>query len=194
MIKLKEIYNELKRFSHLGEKITENKSHLIANPYKNKPYFWLIALFSPITDDELLKLKEELFIPDEYAIFLTKCCNGLDLFLGTLSVFGYRKNMSRIPSEAIQQPFSIITTNVKERPRNSMNEYFFFGSYNWDGSLVYINTIDNHVYLCKRDDATPLYKWNTFETFLESEVKRICSLFNENGEEKVPDSSTLPIE
>ena len=193
MIKLEGIYNEVKKFSHLGEKFTENKSHLIANPYKDKPYFWLIALFSPISDDELLKLEEELSIPDEYAKFLTKCCNGFDLFLGTLSLFGYRKNMKRIPSEAIQQPFNIVTTNIHERPKNSKNEYFFFGYYNWDGSLVYINTIDNSVCLCRKDDAAPLYTWNTFESFLESEIKRICSLFNEHGEEKEPDRSTLPI-
>ena len=63
-----------------------------------------------------------------------------------------------------------------------------------DGSgLVYINTIDNSVCLCKKDDATPLHTWNTFESFLETEIKRICSLFNEHGEEKEPNRSTLPI-
>lgn len=87
MIKLEEIYNELKRFSHLGEKIIENKSHLIANPYKNKPYFWLIALFSPITNDELLKLKEELFIPDEYATFFDEMLQWVRLVSGNFVCF-----------------------------------------------------------------------------------------------------------
>lgn len=192
-LSIERLYHLVKSFSKLGEKFSENKSYLIGNPYKDKPYYWLIKIFSPITEKELQILREALYIPDIYATFLTDCCNGLDLFLGTHSLFGYRKNMKRIPSEAIQQPFDIVTSNIHERSRNSKNEHFFFGYYNWDGSLVYINTIDNSVCLCKKDDAAPLYTWNTFESFLETEIKRICSLFNEHGEEKEPNRSTLPI-
>ena len=193
MITIEKIYNEVKRFSHLGEKFTENKSHLIANPYKDKPYFWLIALFSTISNDELLKLQAELTVPDEYAKFLTQCCNGMHLFSGTLSLSGYRRNMLRTPSEMVQQPFDIRTPNLKERPKNSKNEYFYFGFYKYDGSKVYINTKDHCVYFCQRYDSTPLYKWDSFDTYLESEIKRLCSLMNNDGEKINPDSSTLPI-
>ena len=187
------LYHLVKPLSKLGEKLSENKSYLIGNPYKDKPYYWLIKIFSPITEKELQILRKASYIPNIYATFLTDCCNGLDLFLGTLPLFDYRKNMKRISSKAIQQLFDIITSNIHEQPRNSKNEYFFFGYYNCDGSLVYINTTDNSVCLCKKDDAAPLHTWNTFESFLEIEIKRICSLLNEHGEEKEPNRSTLPI-
>ena len=65
MIEREKIYNEVKRFSSLGEKTTENNSLLIGNPDKKRPYFWLISLFSPISCDELEKLKEKIYLPNE---------------------------------------------------------------------------------------------------------------------------------
>lgn len=193
MITREKIYNEVKRFSSLGEKTTENNSLLIGNPDKKRPYFWLISLFSPISSDKLEKLKEKIYVPYEYELFLMNCCNGLHLFSGTLSLSGYRENMIRIPSEILQQPFNLLTPNIDERPKNSKAEYFYFGFYKYDGSRVYINTNDHCVYLCKRYDSTPIFKWNSFESFLDTEIPRICSLFDDNGEEISPNYSTLPV-
>ena len=193
MIEREKIYNEVKRFSSLGEKTTENNSLLIGNPDKKRPYFWLISLFSPISCDELEKLKEKIYLPNEYELFLMNCCNGLHLFSGTLSLSGYRRNMIRIPSEIIQQPFDLLTPNIDERPKNSKKEYFYFGFYKYDGSRVYINTNDHCVYFCKRYDSTPLYKWDSFDIFLKSEIKRICNLMNDLGEKNNSNCSTLPI-
>lgn len=183
----------LDRFLSIGEKETINGSRLIGNPDKNKPFFWLIKIYAKLHSDEILNLVDKINIPDVYRNFLTMCCNGLDLFLGTLSLFGYRENMNRNPEDIIQQPFSILTVNLKERPKNSKEEYFFFGSYNWDGSYVYINKNDNCVYLCQRNDATPTYKWDSFSIFLTTEINRICSLMKDEGSELKPDNSTLPI-
>lgn len=189
----KKLVDSFKRYEHWSRKETENGTLLIGNPHKDKPYWWLIKIFSPISREELNRLKDELHIPDIYSYFLLEYCNGLDLFLGTLSLFGYRRNMIRTPSQVIQQPFNVATINLNECPKNSKQNYFYFGSYNWDGSLIYMDTKDNCIYLCHRYDSTPIFKWNSFKSFLDTEVPRICSLFDDNGEEINPDCSTLPI-
>ena len=134
-----------------------------------------------------------IFIPKVFENFLKNCSNGLNLFLGTLSIFGYRTNFSRIPSEAVQQPFDLLTPNIKERPKNAKDTYFFFGSYDWDGSQLYIDTTNNHVYLAERYILEKKYEWSSFEDFINSEIPRICSLFDDNGEAINTDVSTLPV-
>ncbi len=188
-ILLKPIY----RFIPLGEKRTANNSRLIGNPNTDKPFYWLIKIFAPLRYEEILTLTDRIILPNEYKEFLANCCNGLDLFFGTLSLFGYRENMNRNYNDVIQQPFNILTVNLKEKPKNSKDEYFFIGSYNWDGSLVYINIRDNNVHLCKSDDATSLYSWESFESFLSSELERICSLRKDDGSEIDSEKSTLPV-
>lgn len=181
------------RFIPLGEKKTKNNSTLIGNPDKKRPHCWIIKLFYPLVNGEISNLEKKIIIPEVYKNFLVNCHNGFDLFLGTLSLEGYRENYIRTVEEVNQQPFDIITSNTWERPKNSKEEYFFFGGYNWDGSLVYINTVDNCIYLCGRYDATPLHKWESFEQFLSAEVERICSLMNDDGTAINPDKSTLPV-
>ena len=180
------------KFKHLSQEETGNGTVLIGNPYKNKPYWWLIKIYSPIAQDNFEEMFSKFTIPREYESFLKNCSNGLDLFLGTLSIFGYRANFSRTPSEAVQQPFDLLTPNIKERPKNAKETYFFFGSYNWDGSQLYIDTANNHVYLAKRYTLEMIYEWSSFEEFINTEIPRICSLFDDNGEEINPDESTLP--
>jgi len=182
----------LNRFKSLGEKKSDNNSRLIGNPDKSKPFYWLIKIFFPLGEKELSNLTDEINIPNEYKNFLLNCCNGLDLFLGTLSLFGYRENMNRTFKDVIQQPFNILTVNLKEKPKNSKDEYFYIGSYNWDGSLLYINIKDHSVHLCKSNDATSVHSWESFETFLSMEVNRICSLMKDDGTEIDSEKSLLP--
>ena len=52
------------------------------------------------------------------------------------------------------QPFSIITANIRERPRNAADDHFFIGGYDWDGSYLYIDKRTSTVHYCDRDDAT----------------------------------------
>lgn len=193
MKKISELISLFDSYKKLGTCKTKNKSLLIGRPYEEKPYWWLIKFFAPASKKHIKELEESIKIPDVYKEFLLKYANGLNYFLGTFSLDGYRTNYKRILEEAIQQPFDILTPNTYERPRNAKPEYFFIGSYRWDGSQLYINTLDNHVYFCGRYDATPLKEWNSFEEMLVSETKRILTLFNENGEKIDEAQSTLPV-
>ena len=193
MINRSNLLDKFKRYEHWDHKETENGTLLIGNPYKDKPFWWLQKIYPPISYYDFEKISSIIFIPKVFENFLKNCSNGLNLFLGTLSIFGYRTNFSRIPSEAVQQPFDLLTPNIKERPKNAKDTYFFFGSYDWDGSQLYIDTTNNHVYLAKRYTLEKLYEWASFEEFIETEIPRICSLFDDNGEAINPDVSTLPV-
>ena len=178
-------------YKHWAHKETDDGTLLIGNPYKDKPFWWLIHIFPKVQSNKLKEFsKTKLCIPLVYLDFLEKVSNGLLLFLGTLSLHGIRENYSR--ALGVEQPFDILTPNIKERPKSAKETYFFFGSYNWDGSQLYIDTANNHVYLAKRYTLEMIYEWSSFEEFINTEIPRICSLFDDNGEQINPDESTLP--
>lgn len=193
MITREEIYNIVKgRFNSFDEKITDNGSLLLGNLNKSKPYKWLVSIFAPLKSDILLK-SCKVSVPTVYKDFLINVANGISLFSGTLSLEGIRTEFSREPKIAFQQPLDFSLPNTDERPKNSKDSYFFFGFYDWDGSRVYINTLDNKVYLCKRDDATPLKSWESFDEYIIGEIRRINNLFDEFGNQIDDDTPTTPL-
>ena len=149
---------------------------------------------APLKEEEILYMEQEksIKIPITYKNFLMNLSNGLDIFNGTLTFYGYRKHYKRDES-LLFQPFALEITNVYERPEFSKDNYFYIGSYDWDGSKLYIDTDTNHVHLCKRENSTSLYEWNSFEEMLSSEIDRIFSLFTDDGRQIDENQSTLPI-
>lgn len=183
--------DKFSKYEHWAHKETDNGTLLIGNPYKDKPFWWLIHIFSTVQSTKLKEFsKTKLNIPSVYFDYLENVSNGFLLFLGTLSLYGVRENYSR--SLDVEEPFDLLTPNIKERPKNAKETYFFFGSYNWDGSQLYIDTSNNHVYLAKRYTLEKIYEWSSFKEFINTEIPRICSLFDDNGDEINPDESTLP--
>lgn len=188
----KDLIDKFKKYEYWAHKETSNGTLLIGNPYKDKPFWWLIHIFPKVQSIKLNNFSDsKLKIPQIYREFLENVSNGILLFFGTLALEGIREDFSR--SFDVEEPFSLITSNITERPKNAKDSYFFFGSYNWDGSQLYIDTSNNHVYLAKRYTLETIYEWNSFEEFLNTEIPRICSLYDEHGEEIHPDCSSLPI-
>ena len=187
------IKDKLMKFKCLGFEEREG-CLLIGKPSYLPKYAWLVTIFAPLDKEEfsIMCNKYCIKIPFVYKEFLTNFSNGLDIFSGTFSLEGYRKHYRRDES-AILQPFALDISNVYERPKNAKDSYFFIGSYDWDGSTLYIDTDTNHVHLCKREDATSLYEWNSFEEMLSSEIDRIFSLFTDDGRQIDENQSTLPI-
>ncbi len=111
-------------YKKLGTAKTNNKSLLIGRPYEDKPGWWLIKIFTPASKKQIKELEKSIKIPDVYKKFLLKFANGLDYFVGTFSLEGYRTNYKRIPEEVLQQPFDILIPNIYERPKNAKPEYF----------------------------------------------------------------------
>ena len=131
-------------------------------------------------------------IPESYKDFLMNFSNGLILLSSTLSLYGLQRQLNRSLSVNSRQPYSIITSNIYERPNNAKDNYFFIGGYNWDGSHLYIDKETNTVHCCERWDATSKFQWTNLNEMLVSEINRLYNLFDDEGKEIDEDISTLP--
>jgi hypothetical protein len=187
------VKKELYKFENLGIETTENGAILIGKAPHIGAMAWLNELYPILNDDDITILEQKLNteIPVAYKFFLMNYSNGLNVFVSTFYLDGIRKQIGR-SVEASRQPYSIITTNTQERPKNAKDNYFFIGGYNWDGSHLYIDKETNKVHCCDRYDATSLSEWNSFEEMIVSEIKRIGIFFDSNGVEIDEDFSTLP--
>lgn len=190
-----EVKKELYSFEYLGLEKSELGAILIGKAPHIAPVAWLHSLYPTLTNEDLDLLEKELDtnIPKEYKDFLLNYSNGLSIFVSKFSLYGMRKELGRT-IEASRQPFSLITPNTIEKPKNAKANHFFIGSYKWDGSKLYIDNETGKVHYCDRWDATSLYEWNSFAEMLVSEVKRITSLFDEKGVIMNEDLHTTPIE
>ena len=177
-----EVRTALLKYQHLGMEKSENGTLLIGRAPHVAKQAWLHSIYPTLNDQEVGKLESELNmpIPESYKSFLQNGSNGLGVFVGKFSLYGLRKDLGRT-IEASRQPYSPDVANIYERPKNAKTSYFFIGGYKWDGSKLYIDTETNLVHFSDRWDATSLYKWNSFEEMLVSEIKRLVQLFDAEG-------------
>lgn len=177
----------------IGFKEQKDGAKLFGHVPHIAPQAWLNIIYSPATEAEVLKLEKELKvqIPKRYRKFLTTEANGLSLFSSSLELYGYRRHYNRKSMEFL--PFDLITPNVHERPEDATEGQFFIGGYNWDGSLVYMDTKTYKIYRCDRESIMPLNTWKDLDDFLLKEVKRLSTLFDEKGKEKDSNTPTIPI-
>ena len=157
------------------------------------PEAYNIYTFSPLTDEQLALLERVLNreVPKQYKIFLTLVSNGMHIFNRCLNLYGLQGVLDRRGD--FQGPFDLSISNVYERPSNADASCFFFGSYSYDASLLYIKDDVSTVYYCARRDATPLKEWNSFSEMLIEEIQRLRSLHGADGMLKSTRRSTLPI-
>lgn len=187
-----DFYNKIKVFKELGTKETKFANLIGRAPHVGKEA-WLHSIYKPITEKEVVEMNSKLCIkiPKVYEEFL-KICNGVSIFCRTLSLFGYRYNYIR-DLENVWQPFSLITANNNERPFDAITNHFFFGFYNWDGSILYIDTNTSKIHRCSRESVKSLNEWENFEDMLISETDRILGLFDKKGVEIDEDKETTPL-
>lgn len=73
--------------------------------------------------------------------------------------------------------------------RSDLDSWYLLGTYEYDGSKLYLNMLDDKIYYCDRYDATPLKSWDSLSAMLTSEIERIFGLFDAEGhciDEDVP--------
>ncbi|SEW25279.1 SMI1 / KNR4 family (SUKH-1) [Chryseobacterium wanjuense] len=193
-MKYKKINGLIYKFENLGIENSSDGAILIGKAPHIAPEAWLNEIF-PVLDSKEIKILEEQLktdIPEDYKNFLMNFSNGLIFLSSTLSLYGLRRQLNRRSSVDSRQPYSIITSNIPERPDNAKNSFFFIGGYNWDGSRLYIDKNTNKVHCCERWDATSRIEWNSFQEMLLTELKRLYSYFDDEGKEIDEDRSTLP--
>ena len=157
------------------------------------PEAYNIYTFAPLTEEQLALVERVLNreVPKQYRTFLTHVSNGMHIFSRCLNLYGLQGVLDRRGD--FQGPFDLSIPNVYERPSNADSNYFFLGSYSYDGSLLYIKDDVSTVYYCARRDATPLKEWNSFSEMLIEEIQRLKSLHGADGMLKSTRRSTLPI-
>ena len=157
------------------------------------PKAYNIYTFAPLTDEQLALLERVLNreVPKQYRTFLTHVSNGMHIFSRCLNLYGLQGVLDRRGD--FQGPFDLSIPNVYERPSNADSNCFFFGSYSYDASLLYIKDDINTVYYCARRDATPIKEWPSFSDMLIEEIQRLKSLHNADGILTSTRRSTLPI-
>ena len=157
------------------------------------PEAYNIYTFAPLTDEPLALLERVLNreVPKQYRTFLTHVSNGMHIFHRCLSLLGLQGEINR--KLGAQGPFDLSIPNVYERPSNADSNCFFFGSYSYDASNLYMRSGSQKVFYCPRWDITPLKEWNSFSEMLIEEIQRLKSLHGADGMLKSTRRSTLPI-
>ena len=191
----KDLEKLLMRFSHLGVSHSKNGALLIGKAPHIAEYAWLNIMYPCITEAEVCDLEKKLgvAIPEVYRDFLMNVSNGLNVMNCTLALHGCRTSYNRADFES-RYPFNIEDVQKSERPKNATPEMFFFASYNYDCSKLYLNTSDNKIYYCDRYDATPLKSWDSLSAMLTFEIERIFGLFDADGHIISRMAPTTPVE
>ncbi len=190
----KELENLFMRFSHLGVAHSKNGALLIGKAPHIAELAWLNVMYPFATEAEICDLEKRLgnAIPDVYRDFLMNVSNGLNIMNCTLALHGCRTSYNRADFES-RYPFNIEDVQKSERPKNATPEMFFFASYNYDCSKLYLNTSDNKIYYCDRYDATPLKSWDSLSDMITSEIERIFGLFDTDGRTSNRMAPTTPV-
>ena len=189
-----ELLTLLKQWDPLGSRITANGVRLIGHVPHVGAMAYLHSVYEPLRGRLILDLEEQIKHPLPMGLkHFFQRANGVRLFGNSLSIFGLRQSYDRTLSDAVYQPISIVTCNVRERIRNAPNSAVFFGYYDWDGSKLYMLNDDPRVFVCPRYAITPLlYEWPNFETFFLTEVKRLAALYDDQGRKRQADQPTVP--
>lgn len=190
----KELEKQLMRFSHLGVSYSKNGALMIGKAPHIAEFAWLNVMYPCITEAEVCDLEKKLecAIPEVYRNFLMNVSNGFDIMNCTLALHGCRTSYNRSDLDS-WYPFSLEDIQKNERPKNATQEMFFFASYNYDCSKLYLNTSDNKIYYCDRYDTTPLKSWDSLSDMITSEIERIFGLFDADGRISNRMAPTTPV-
>jgi len=175
---------KLEQFKELGIEEQSNGTILIGKALHVAPLAWLHTIFKGLNNAELSKLESKLDtdIPIEYKAFL-KQTNGLHLFNTSFNLFGLRETYNRNSELENRLPFSLSTKNTIEKPLNVPEEYFIIGSYDWDGSNLYIDKSTNKVYRSEKGSVKALNEWANLHEMISFELDRLISQHNKDGTE-----------
>jgi hypothetical protein len=187
--KVMQIIQKAKEF---GYRKLPNGAQLFGRVPHVAPEAWLHAVFAPLSSAGISDVEKQLAIDLSPSLrdFLANA-NGLTLFSTSLSLYGLRTDFSR-QGDSSWQPFDIITPNTLERPRGAKPSFIFIGSYDWDGSLLYVDSRYEKVYRCANVSPKPLNEWPGFWEMLTAESARLATHFDGTGHELDLARPTIP--
>ncbi|HET6229655.1 MAG TPA: SMI1/KNR4 family protein [Longimicrobiaceae bacterium] len=169
-----------------------NGTKLVGHVPHVAPEAWLHVVFPALSEPELVSLKTSLGgpLPEDYRNFLRQM-NGIRLFSGALTIDGLRKSYERT-GEAVWQPFDVVDLNTLERPQGAKPTDFFIGGYDWDGSVLCVDTGSGETWRRDRDGFPSLNRWPSLFHMLADETERLAGHFDAEGKEINPSIPTTP--
>ena len=180
------------RFESLGTKTIPNGTVLYGKAPHVGEQAWLHGLYPPCPEAGLATIEEEVDAPLPASLRkLLLLANGLEIFSGVLSLYGWRGEFKRTVEAVLSQPYSIVTPNTRERPDWLPRENWIVGSYEWDGTAVCLGK-GGDIAACTPDAGDVICEWKSLNTFLQDEAKRLPRLFDETGRELDEAASPLP--
>lgn len=189
---INQLLDEIKKYSPLGEKKLNDGTQLIGHAPHIAPQAWLHVIHPGLSlkNIELLEKNLDVAFPESLKYFY-KCCNGIEFFITTISIYGFRENFRRDLSNA-WQPFDIQTVNLEERPTCLSKEYLIIGGYDWDGSYIVINLLSGVINRIDQYDCRVLNEWEGFNNMIYQEFMRLTNIFDENGKQIDESFPTTP--
>ncbi len=191
---LSEIINELKKWSESGEKITNNQTLLICKVPHIASEAWFHRIYKGLSENEIVDLETELKkpLPNHLRKFL-KTANGMNIFSDSISIWGRRTSYARKGEDAYQ-PYDLLDLN-KELGNEMSSKWLAFGSYSWDGSMMYydVTSDDNKVFICERDSTNKIKIWDNIYLWLAEEIERLSKMYDDKGIELDEDAPTTPM-
>ena len=168
--------------SRWGEMTTENNCFYNGSPkyLKNKSHFNYI--FKKIGLEKYCDFAKEHFfeMPQELIDFYQEC-NGIRLFLSSLSIYGFQVSTDTM------QPFDLAIENYNIHARMSGNNcdndaLFFFGSYGGDYVFAYDINQSNEIYVYENGFNKPILSFESLKDLLCFFVDRMSIHYNEKCE------------
>jgi hypothetical protein len=193
---IESILRKMNEWSGLGEISDRKGNRIIAHTPRDYPEAYLHYFYTRRSDRKWRKYGMKL--PNQLCE-LYRECNGISLFADSLSIYGIRDNYDRRLHIAQFQPYDLKDHDSEHRtcwhklPNSIDDDRVFFGSYNWDGSGVYVTSSADTVYRCLRNEYKPVNEWSNIEMFLNEEYGRLEKLFDENGYVHDEEVETTPI-
>ena len=190
---LKAMTTMFSKFESLGTKAMPNGTVLYGKAPHVGEQAWLHGLYPPCPEAGLATIEEEVdaSLPASLRKLLL-LANGLEIFSGVLSLYGWREDFKRTVEAVLSQPYSIVTPNTLERPEWLPRESWIVGSYE-DLTAVCLGK-GGVVAVCTPDSGDVICEWKTLNAFLQGEAKRLPGLFDETGRELDESASPLPKE
>ncbi|PQV64820.1 hypothetical protein B1R32_10387 [Abditibacterium utsteinense] len=177
------IKRELEKVSALGDEVSANGTRLIGHAPHVAPLAYFHQIFPSLNTKEISWLAQHFprDLPTDLKDFFL-LANGIDVFIGALSIFGLRRNYIRTVEES-RQPFSIVIPNTFERPSNLSLDLLIIGYSSTDGSHYVINSVSNKVSRLHQRSFRQIAGWENLWVMLLEEITRLQKEF-ESGKGK----------
>lgn len=189
---IKQLLNTLNAWSNGRIEHAPNGTVLVGYAKHVSEIAYLHRIFPACSelDIDVISAETGMVVPNELGAML-RICNGFDLFGGALSVYGKRTDFKRDLASTISQPYSIVTPNTIERPAWIAAPDWIIGSYEWDGTLVVLQSC-GRLFASPQEKQTVIHEWSSLCDFMDLKIKRLGSFFSLEGVELDGERCNLP--